>query len=173
MFSRKKAAALLREKGRDLETGKSHKVRLLLSKNGSMAVESAVIKAGKSSPGQAAISKIRMDQHDRLLKHKTTNRQVYDCEFARYSAKGYADVIFFNDRGELTEAHSSNVFVEKDGVFYTPPVKCGLLPGTYRGMLLEKDNNKYREKVLYMKDLKSADKIWICNSVRGMRQVCL
>jgi len=70
----------------------------------------------------------------------------------------------------LTECSYSNIFIEKNGIFYTPPIKCGLLNGIYRQYLLKKFPLKYKEKVLYKKDLINADNIFICNSVRGMRR---
>lgn len=184
--------------GRKLRNG-SCKVRLLVDAKGKIKIEetglppsanlrrtSVPVSTGqdtcrgrsRAAPTKArqlrnvATSKIMMDSNDTFLRHKTTNRSVYDAEYAKYLKKGFVDVIFFNERGELTEAHSSNVFIKKNGIYYTPPVSCGLLPGTYREMLLEK-GGKYREKVLYKKDLMSADSIYICNSVRGMREVVL
>jgi branched-subunit amino acid aminotransferase/4-amino-4-deoxychorismate lyase len=128
--------------------------------------------ASLREPSRVAVSKIAMNSKDLFLRHKTTRREVYDREYAKYMKKGFADVIFFNERGEVTEAHSSNVFIKKGGKFYTPPVTSGLLPGTYRQYLLDK-GEKYSEKVLHLKDLKKADEIYICNSVRGLRRVYL
>jgi para-aminobenzoate synthetase/4-amino-4-deoxychorismate lyase len=126
--------------------------------------------APRCPTGRVAQAKVVMNSNDIFLRHKTTHREVYDREYAKYLKKGFYDVLFFNERGELTEAHSSNVSIKKNGIFYTPPVSCGLLPGTYRDFLLAK-GGKYREKVLHKSDLLRADGIYICNSVRGIRQV--
>ena len=72
---------------------------------------------------------------------------------------------------EITEGAISTIFVEKDGVLYTPPVRCGLLPGTLRAHLLEK--KKCREKILFKEDLFAADRLFCGNSVRGLVEVFL
>ncbi|HRU38533.1 MAG TPA: aminodeoxychorismate synthase component I [Candidatus Goldiibacteriota bacterium] len=150
------------------------KVRLLVDAYGKIRITGCTKIADNSKPGtrpfRVAISGIKMNSGDAFLGHKTTNRSVYDSEYAKYARKGYGDVIFANERGEITEAHSSNIFIKKKGIFYTPPVSCGLLPGTYRQLLLDK-GGKYREKVLRKRDLRTADSIYLCNSVRGMREV--
>jgi para-aminobenzoate synthetase/4-amino-4-deoxychorismate lyase len=53
----------------------------------------------------------------------------------------------------------------------TPPVKCGLLPGTFRADLLEK--GKIREEVITVEQLKSNNGIYIINSVRKWREAIL
>lgn len=185
-LAREKAARSLKAFAGRLGRG-SHKVRLVVDAAGHMKLTGKAIrrdgpprpsKQGEPPAGgclyenRIAVSRVVMDSNDIFLRHKTTRREVYDREYAKYLKKGCYDVIFFNDRGELTEAHSSNVFIKKNGIFYTPPVSCGLLPGTYRDYLLGK-GGKYKEKVLHKKDLLNADAVYICNSVRGMRQVSL
>ena len=80
------------------------------------------------------------------------------------------DALFFNERGELTEGAIHNVFIVKDGVWKTPPVECGLLPGTYRAQFL-REKPEASTEVLKIDDLMSADQIYLCNSVRGMQPV--
>ncbi|HCG77003.1 TPA: hypothetical protein DEW49_03790 [bacterium] len=61
----------------------------------------------------------------------------------------------------------------KSGKFYyTPPLACGLLNGVYRRYLLNKRPN-IKEKVLTLKELKNADKIYLVNSVRGINKIDL
>ena len=63
----------------------------------------------------------------------------------------------------------TNVAILQEGELFTPPIKCGLLGGTYRKKLLEEGLMK--EKILYPKDLKTAEKIFCFNSVRKMVEV--
>jgi len=74
----------------------------------------------------------------------------------------------------VTEGAISNIVVEKNGRFFTPPLECGLLPGVMRSILLG-DVGKFEitEKVLYRDDLLRADAIYLCNSVRGVVPVAL
>jgi branched-subunit amino acid aminotransferase/4-amino-4-deoxychorismate lyase len=47
---------------------------------------------------------------------------------------------------------------------YTPPVACGLLPGTFRAELL--DTARIRERVMTRDDIRSASRVWLINSLR-------
>jgi len=76
------------------------------------------------------------------------------------------EVVFLNERGELTEGSFTNVFVARNGFLLTPPVSSGLLPGTLRAELL--DTGRAREHVLTPADLETADAIYLGNSVRGL-----
>ena len=76
-----------------------------------------------------------------------------------------------NEKKEVTEGSFTNIFIKKDGLYYTPPIECGLLPGIYRDHLLDDENFKTIEKKLKISDLKSADEVYLCNSVRGLQRV--
>jgi len=104
---------------------------------------------------------------DRFLYHKTTNRSTYDA--ALQACPGYDDVILWNERGELTESCRANMVVSIDEALYTPPLKCGLLPGTFRAWLL--DQGEIRERVIAKGDLEKGRAVYLINSVRKMRQV--
>jgi len=54
--------------------------------------------------------------------------------------------------------------VELDGVRFTPPLECGLLPGVFREELLEQ--GAIRERVLSRSEVASAARVWLVNSVR-------
>lgn len=69
----------------------------------------------------------------------------------------------------MTEFINGNVVLEIDGKLWTPPVKSGLLAGTYRGFLLKQ--GKISEKTLKLADLNTCTKIWLINSVRKWVEV--
>ena len=75
------------------------------------------------------------------------------------------DVLLWNDRGEVTESTVGNVVVEIGGVRYTPPVRSGLLAGTFRAELL--DEGLIRERALSKTEVASAGRLWLINSLRG------
>jgi para-aminobenzoate synthetase/4-amino-4-deoxychorismate lyase len=104
--------------------------------------------------------------------HKTTDRALYDRASRFAQEHGYADVIFLNEKGEVTEGATNNLFIERDGFLLTPPLCCGLLGGIYRQSLLEK-NQQAREETLFLEDLLKAEKIYLCNAIRGLRSVKL
>jgi para-aminobenzoate synthetase/4-amino-4-deoxychorismate lyase len=149
------------------------KVRLLLDSDGTThIVAEPIADLSSAEPARVSIASERIDPDDRLLFHKTTNRKIYESAFAEAVSAGFNDILFLNTRGELTEGAISNVLIEKDGRWYTPPVACGLLPGVYRRYLLE-TRADLEEKILTLDDVRNADAVYICNAVRGLRRVDL
>ncbi len=166
------ARKALEEKERELESGKRYRVRLLLSRDGACTVSATPIPETPPMEHTAAVSDAKTSSGDVFLFHKTTNRGLYDSEHSKYGARGFFDVIFTNERGEVTEGAISNVFIKKGGVFYTPPVECGLLNGVFRRDFISK-HPECRQEVLTLDDLYSADEVYMANSVRGMVRVRL
>jgi para-aminobenzoate synthetase/4-amino-4-deoxychorismate lyase len=117
------------------------------------------------------LSSQRANSSDRFLFHKTTNRFLYDKELERTILKGYFDVIFLNEQNQVTEGARSNILIKKQGQWLTPPLSCGLLPGTYREHLLRSKKYSVQEQILTLEDLMNADEVYVCNAVRGMMQV--
>ena len=114
-----------------------------------------------------AIAPERLDSQSLWLMHKTTNRAFYDTPRQRaHAEQGVDEVLFLNERGELTEGSITNLFVERGGILLTPPLSSGLLPGTLRAELLA--TGKAEERVLTLADLETAEAIWLGNSVRGL-----
>lgn len=123
--------------------------------------------AGAPKPFRFAIAPERLDSQSLWLAHKTTNRAFYDEPRVRAVAElGVDEVVFLNERGEVSEGSITTVFVERDGVLLTPPLSSGLLPGTLRAELLA--NGRAQEAVLTLADFESAEAIWLGNSVRGL-----
>jgi para-aminobenzoate synthetase/4-amino-4-deoxychorismate lyase len=147
-----------------------HRVRLTLDEDGRTAITSSPMKL----PDRACLltyvfspRPVRSDEP--MLYHKTTRRQLYEQEYARVrGAIGCDEVIFVNERGEVTEGSRTNVFVEDGGLLRTPPVSCGLLDGTLRRELLDTQPERVREAPIRPKDLDAADAVWLGNSVRGL-----
>lgn len=169
VFDRSRAQELLHSNARQLSSGVSFKVRLTLDRTGKMTIGNTTVNRNGET-GLVTVSPVRTSSADRFLYHKTTHRQLYRDMFDRAKRDGYDDLLFFNERDELTEGAISNVFAEIGGKLLTPPVACGLLPGVYRQQLLA-TNASAEERVLTMEDLLSADAVYVCNAVRGLRKV--
>jgi para-aminobenzoate synthetase / 4-amino-4-deoxychorismate lyase len=120
---------------------------------------------------QVLFSARRVDSRDRLLYHKTTRRELFDREREIAVAAGFHEVLFCNERGEVTEGSITNVFARRGARLLTPPVSCGLLDGVCRRHLLAAGPLPVEEQVLSPADLQQADAIYIANSVRGLVQV--
>jgi para-aminobenzoate synthetase/4-amino-4-deoxychorismate lyase len=161
--TRNAAAAFLAEKSRDW-TGPM-RVRLTLSDPGLDLT--AVPLPPSPEKFRFAIAKEGLSSASIWLAHKTTNRAFYDAPRQKaHDERGLDEVVFLNERGELTEGSFTNLFLEVGGKLVTPPLSSGLLPGTLRAELIAE--GKAEEQVLALADLRSAKAIWLGNSVRGL-----
>lgn len=153
--------------------GKRYRVRLLLAKDGNITTQHSIIeqRIQDKRPRIIIISKYRIDPQEVHYYHKTTNRHLYDNEYNKYLKQGCYDVLFLNKNKQVTEGAISNIIVQKNGKRFTPPVSCGLLAGIYRNYLIRRCHVK--ERILFKRDLLNADKIYLCNSVRGLTEVRL
>jgi para-aminobenzoate synthetase/4-amino-4-deoxychorismate lyase len=110
---------------------------------------------------------------DRLLYHKTSYRPLYRSEYSKIENKKYLDLIFRNERDEITEGARSNIIIkDKNDSFFTPPLSSGLLNGVYRQYFLKVSKNA-KEKILTRDSLLNAKKIYLCNSLFGLKEVSL
>lgn len=149
------------EEERNRVTSSPAKVRLLLNRDGRITTshESAPL----SNEIRVALAQSPVDSSDPFLCHKTTRREAY--ERARSERPEYDDVLLWNERGELTETTIANVAAKIGGRWYTPPVTCGLLPGTMRRRLLAE--GAIRERVIHISELTPETELMAFNSVRG------
>lgn len=163
------AEAALLQAARGFELGRVYRVKLSLQRDGRLSVEASPF-SPEAGPVRVAFWGEPTDSRDRFAYHKTSYRPRYDQASRWAQQAGLADVLFFNERGELTEGAISNVFIERAGRLLTPPVACGLLPGVYRQHLLEGCGHA-REAVLHKHDLFTAEAVYLCNALRGLRRV--
>ena len=117
------------------------------------------------APGSAG----SIDSSNPFLYHKTTNRLVYQAALA--SRPGADDVLLFNQNGEVTESTIANLVVDIGGLLFTPPIECGLLPGTARAQLL--GEGRVQERKITVEELAAANRLYLVNSVRGMQPISI
>lgn len=146
-----------------------HSIRLLLSAGGEFSLTPTAL-SPDAPVVTARISPHRTDSRNVFLRHKTTQRDLYNAELSRVRAEGFEEILFLNERGELTEGAISNLFVRSDGSLLTPPLRSGVLPGILRRHILATDPTA-REQILMLEDLARAEAIYLGNSIRGLRQV--
>lgn len=148
------------------DSSKDYKVKLILNKWGSVNIEVSDI---STTPGKinVIISDKIISAENRFQYFKTTNRDLYDSEYKKYSEEGFFDVIFINEKNQVAEGSRTNIFINKCGLLYTPPISCGILPGVFRKYWLRRNIN-IKEEVLFKDDLLVADDIILTNSLRGI-----
>ena len=146
------------------------RVRITLDAAGAFSIEATPLDPATAPiPIGFVVSPVAVRADDPFLYHKTSHRPLYERELARLAAAtGCGEVVFVNQRGELTEGTRTNLFVERGGWLLTPALGCGLLDGTLRRELLETQPEQVREAVLTPDDLVGAKRIFLGNSVRGL-----
>lgn len=146
-----------------------HRVRLLVSREGHQEVQTFPLSLKQLKVKKLALAKQPVNSQDVFLFHKTTHREVYEKAKADFPA--HDDVILWNDKGEVTETCIANIVIRKGQDLITPPVECGLLAGTFRTRLLK--DGEINEDRISLNDLKTADEIFMINSVRKWQRAIL
>lgn len=138
------------------------KVRLQVNRRGGFTIQTEPLAAQPDEPAKLRFAGHRIDPADPFLYHKTSHRPLYRRE--REAHPDCADVVFLNDRDEVTEGTIGNIVARIGGELVTPPVDCGLLPGTFREELLA--TGTIRERVITGDELAAATELFLINSVR-------
>ena len=87
---------------------------------------------------------------------------------------GFDEAFFFSPAGHLACASVANVFVQMDGAIFTPPVGDGALPGVMRNWILGRGrvgDFAVSERSISLDDLRSADRVFLTNSLRLFQPV--
>jgi branched-chain amino acid aminotransferase len=88
--------------------------------------------------------------------------------------RGLDEVILLNERGEVSECTSANVFAVFGEEAVTPPLDSGCLPGITRELLVEVirvPGVRVVERTLRLEDLEKADGLFITSTTRDLLPV--
>jgi len=92
----------------------------------------------------------------------------------RAQERGFDEVILLNERGEVAECTSANIFIAHGSEVWTPPLSSGCLPGITRQVILEEirvPGIRVIEKTVMPGDLENADEIFITSTTRSLLPV--
>ncbi|AQQ36837.1 chorismate-binding protein [Burkholderia cenocepacia] len=149
----------------------AYRMKLTLAKDGTIEIVAAPLKPLPAGPVGVLLASAHgfapTRASDALLLHKTTRRAEYDRAWQAAEALGGFDMLFVNERGEVTEGGRSNLFVKLDGQWVTPPLASGVLPGVMRGVLLDDRAFGAAERVVTRDDLVRAQGLLLTNALRG------
>ena len=87
---------------------------------------------------------------------------------------GLDDLFLTNEKGNILESGSFNIFIVSNGVLYTPGVEEGCIAGTMRMQIINlavKNNIKIYECSILPQNLLSADEVFFTNAIRGINWV--
>jgi len=102
---------------------------------------------------------------------KTTSWLNNVWHLAEAQKAGWTEVILLNERGEVAECTSANIFCVKGGAVFTPPLSSGCLEGVTRSVLLEIAPGagvSMSEKSLTLEEFYAADEVFITSTNRSL-----
>ena len=143
----------------DLDT--DYRLKMSLKKDGELKLEHSQLTNLSDDFCQARLVEQRHPLDSPYTFFKTSYRPHLSIESH--------EQIYYNHEGQLLETSIGNIVLKIEDQLYTPPVHLGLLNGIYRQSLIAE--NKLKEKVLTVKDLKQAQAIYGCNAVRGLYEL--
>jgi branched-chain amino acid aminotransferase len=122
-------------------------------------------------PLKLFVSTIRRNEFSPSSQLKTLS--YTDNILARIQAlkNGADEALLLNTQGFVACAASGNIFIEKNGVLFTPPLSEGVLPGIMRAQILA--HHPSEEKRLMLEDCRNAEAVYLCNSLIGMAKIDL
>lgn len=89
-------------------------------------------------------------------------------------ARAFDEVVLLNERGEVSECTSANIFAVRGARVVTPRLNSGCLPGVTRQVLLEEiavEGVTLAEETLTLDDLYQADGVFLTSSTRELLPV--
>ena len=151
----------LQEELARLESNLDYRCRIALHKNGTFYLVITELTDLPASNLQAQLTEQKLDLATPFTYFKTSQRD--------HLSQSNHEQIFHLPDGTLLETTIGNLVLEIKGKLYTPPAHLPLLDGIYRRHLLE--TQQVEEKLLTLKDLELADRVYACNALRGLYEL--
>lgn len=169
------------------------KVRILISAEGNVAVESIPIgittsvsenrlsmrpfiplSLDETYESTNELCRVHLDLQPSspsvLTTHKTTYRFVYESARSRVNLSPKtppttAEVLLHNSAGEIFDASACTVYFKRDGHWITPAATCGPTLGVTRRVAIH--NGLCKEGIIKPGSLVFNETLWLSNAVRG------
>ena len=145
----------------ELDPSTDYRLRISIAKSGKVTCHLEKLQALPEAFCKAILVPQNTNLQQPFTYFKTSYRPHLDL--------GQQEQIYYNAQGQLLESSIGNLVLQLDGHLYTPPVELGLLNGIYRQHLLA--TGQATEKILSLDDLKSAERIYACNALRGLYEL--
>ncbi|MBS1239738.1 MAG: pabB, partial [Proteobacteria bacterium] len=127
-------------------------------------LETSPLPLAPEGPVTCALVPLPVVSSDWRLRHKSTDRAFYEMALELAKDEGAMEALLIRDDGLVTEGAITSLFVDKDGMLLTPPLRLGLLPGVLRAALIAEGRAKEAE--LRVADL--AGGFFVGNATRGL-----
>ncbi len=124
---------------------------------------------------------LRLGVYEKVLKPINIFSNIKTCNALGYvmagiykSSAGLDDCIILNEKENICESISNNIFWIKDKIIYTPAAASGCIMGVMRGYILEqlrKKNFKCEEGEFGMQAILDSDEVFISGATKGIHWV--
>jgi branched-chain amino acid aminotransferase len=106
---------------------------------------------------------------------KSSNALLYIMAGIYKKENNYDDCIILNEKNNICEATSSNIFIIKSNKIFTPSLKEGCIDGIMRKQIIEIANDNglevFDSAPITIDNLLFADEIFLTNAINGIRWV--
>jgi branched-subunit amino acid aminotransferase/4-amino-4-deoxychorismate lyase len=120
-------------------------------------------------PFRLLVSPLRVDQESSLRRIKTISYVLQATALKQAIEHGYDDALLLNEKNQIAEVTSANIFWVNRGTVYTPPLSAGCLEGVTRDTILKQAAGlgyPVKESKADLATLASADELFISSSLK-------
>lgn len=106
---------------------------------------------------------------------KTGNSLAFILAGLHKQKMKWDDCLLLNERNNLVESVSSNLFIVKDSVLFTPSLESGAVNGIMREQIIQialhLGVTVYDDCIIKAEELKNADEVFLSNAIMGIQWV--
>lgn len=120
-------------------------------------------------PFRLLISPLRVDQDSSLRRIKTISYVLQAAALKQAVERGFDDALLLNEKNQIAEVTSANLFWVKRGRIFTPPLSAGCLEGVTRAVLLKQASRlglMAEERDITLDRIASADEVFVSSSLK-------
>jgi branched-chain amino acid aminotransferase len=120
-------------------------------------------------PFKLHVSEFKVDQDSVFRRIKTLSYAIHAAALNQARVKKCDDAIMLNEKGNIAEVTSANIFWVDNGKIFTPPIGAGCLEGITRKIVIKEAKKNgwiIREKDISLSKLLKMDEIFISSSLK-------
>ncbi len=122
-----------------------------------------------TEPFRLLVSNFRVDHLSEFRQVKTISYAINAAALREAHDRSYDDALLLNQRGNVAEVTSANIYWVENGVVHTPPSSAGCLEGVTRRIVLREAGRlglDVRESVCPMARLEQTKEVFISSSLK-------
>lgn len=127
-------------------------------------------------PAKLMTSAIKRNLHSPVSHMKTLSYMDNVLAAREAAVVGADDALMLNSAGRVASSTIANIFLEKEGMLFTPALAEGILPGVMRAAVIRAAKHigiQVKERQVKPADMANADGLFLTNSLRFIRPVAM